>query len=147
MGKIKKNKNKETKNMKMKNKNKNTIKQETSVTPSFRDQIVCQVKEAKPIATPEELEFIRIASTQPLDLADFISKTNHGIKFKNLEQYEQFRNLMDKYNNVAVNLMAKTEVRGNELYELTIRTMLDGDDISKVERKILENKLPKQVER
>lgn len=95
----------------------------------------------------DELEFIRIASSHPLEYADFISRGNYGLKFKTLEQREQFITLLGKFNKTSLGLMKSTELRGKELDELTVKRLLESDELTPIERKILENKLPKQVER
>ena len=96
-----------------------------------------------------DLEYIKIASTHPLDIAEFISQANHGKKFKTLQQRERFLELAEKYENYFLQCMKKTDVRGRDLEQFTIKNMLEDADseLSPVDRKILEQKLPKEIER
>ena len=96
-----------------------------------------------------DLEYIKIASTHPLDIAEFISQANHGIKFKTLQQYERFLKLAEKYKKYCLQSLRSTDLKGKDLEQFTIKKMLEDSDseLSPVDRKILEQKLPKEIER
>ncbi len=110
-----------------------------------------QTEQAKPVQqfSEADLEYIKIASTHPLEMAEFISQANHGTKFKTLQQRERFLELAEKYKKHCLKILNKTDLKGKKLEEFTIKKMLEDKDseLSPVDRKILEQRLPKEIEK
>lgn len=118
-----------------------------------REKFLESLRSPQPNPTNEtekkELEYIKIASTHPLDYYEFISQANRGTKFQNLEQHERFLRLIRKYEQYASMCMDKTDLRGTDLRTFAIKEMLNDEkcELSLTDRKILEHYLPKEIER
>lgn len=114
---------------------------------SYRKSLQVKQPEQHPIEqfSIEENDYIYRASTHPLEPADFYSSKNHGKKFKNLSQLEEYGKLMERFTTIGLRLLKETDLRGKELNEAIIKEMLQDENLSRVNRAILESKLPGNV--
>lgn len=108
---------------------------------SLRDRIAVKPKKQ---FSKEDFEYLEIASSQPLDFAEFISQSNHGKKFQTLEQHQRFMKLITKYERCAKECIKKTNLKGEKLKEYTIKEMLQRDCFSPIDIMILQSNLLKR---
>lgn len=105
--------------------------------------------EPKETLAEPDLEYVKIASTHPLDFSEFISQANHGIQFKDLQQRDRFLYLVRKYEEYVSMCMSITDLRGDDLRLFAINKMLNDPEckLSYANRMVLKSQLPKEIER
>lgn len=122
----------------------NQNKQQQPLNNDFKNSLIATPAEK---LSEEDLDYLRRATTHPLNYAEFISQSNYGKKFQTLEQYQRFMNLIAEYEKNARQYMKATDLRGKELDIYTIKEMLKKGNLSAIDTMILQSNLPTEKER